>query len=136
MMFLSKMRGSIPKDLGINLLVFKDKRRGESIQEEVDVPEVTVSAEYKFKQDPRGSFKISLQEGSIMVVHYQKMQPTVALYGQTAWELYQEIINRELVSRMEHAAYLGQELQKAEDALKLGKNYVQDFPLFEKFMEY
>lgn len=136
MMFLAKMRGSIPKDLGINLLVFKDKRRGESIQEEVDVPEITVNADYKFKQDPLGSFKISLQEGSIMVVHYQKMQPTLALYGQTAWELYQEIINRKLVSRMEHAAYLGQELQKAEEALKLGKNYIQDFPLFEKFMEY
>jgi len=136
MMFLSKMRGSIPKDLGINLLVFKDKRQGESIQELVDVPEIEAVSEYKFKQDPLGSFKISVEEGRIRVVHYQKMQATVAIYGQTAWELYHEIINRKLVSRIEHAAYLGQELQKAEDALKLGKNYMQDFPLFGKFMEY
>ena len=136
MMFLAKMRGSIPKDLGINLLVFKDKRRGEPITELVDVPEIEAGSDYKFHQDPEGSFKISVEEGSIRVVHYQKMQPTMAIYGQNAWELYHEIINRKLVSRMEHAAYLGQELQKAEDALKLGKNYVQDFPLFEEFMEY
>jgi len=136
MMFLSLMRASIPKDLGINLLVFKDKRRVESIQELVDVPEIEAGSEYKFKQDPEGSFKISVEEGRIRVVHYQKMQATVAIHGQTAWELYHEIINRKLVSRIEHAAYLGQELQKAEDALKLGKSYMQDFPLFGKFMEY
>jgi dihydropteroate synthase len=41
-----------------------------------------------------------------------------------------------LISRMEHATYLGSELEKAEIALKLGKNYVQDFPIFHKFMEY
>ncbi|OPX60854.1 MAG: methyltetrahydrofolate:corrinoid/iron-sulfur protein methyltransferase [Methanobacterium sp. PtaB.Bin024] len=136
MMFLAKMRGSIPKDLGINLLVFKDKRRGEPIQEEVDAPEIDGMANYKFVQDPAGSFKISLIDGRIMTVHYQKMQPTLVIYGQTAKAIYDEIIKRQLVSRIEHAAYLGQELQKAEDALKLGKNYVQDFPIFHKFMEY
>ena len=31
---------------------------------------------------------------------------------------------------MEHATYLGAELQKAEIAAKLDKNYVQDFPIF------
>jgi dihydropteroate synthase-like protein len=136
MMFLSKMRGSIAKDLGINLVVFKDKRRGETILEEVDVPEIEAGFEYKFRQDSAGSFKINVEAGRIRAVHYLKMQPQVAIYGETAWEIYHEIINRGLVSRMEHAAYLGQELQKAEDALKLGKNYMQDFPLFERFIEY
>ena len=136
MMFLAKMRGSIPKDLGINLLVFKDKRRGEIIQEEIDVTEIEGMTDYNFTQDPAGSFKINVFDGRIMAVHYQKMQPTIAIHGQTAKEVYDEIIKRELVSRMEHAAYLGQELQKAEDALKLGKNYIQDFPIFQKFMEY
>ena len=136
MMFLSKMRGSIPKDLGINLLVFKDKRRGEVIQEQIDVPETEGVADYKLTQDPAGSFKINIADGRIMAVHYLKMQPTISIYGQTAKAIYDEIIKRKLVSRIEHAAYLGQELQKAEDALKLGKNYVQDFPIFHKFMEY
>lgn len=136
MMFLSKMRGSIPKDLGINLLVFKDKRIGEVIQEETDVPEVEGAANFSLKQDPSGSFKINITDGKIIAVHYRKMQPTVAISGYTAKEVYDEIIKRKLVSRIEHAAYLGQELQKAEDAVNLGKTYVQDFPLFQKFMEY
>lgn len=136
MMFLAKMRRSIPKDLGINLLVFKDKRRGEVIQEQIDVPGIEGEANYKFIQDPAGSFKINIVNGKIMAVHYLKMQPTLIISGETAKEIYDVIIKKELVSRIEHAAYLGQELQKAEDALKLGKNYIQDFPIFQKFMEY
>ena len=36
---------------------------------------------------------------------------------------------REVTLTQEHAAYLGKELEKAEIALKLGKQYVQDDPL-------
>ena len=48
----------------------------------------------------------------------------------TARAIYEEIQRRNLISRMEHAAYLGMELEKAEIALKLNKKYVQDFPKF------
>ena len=51
--------------------------------------------------------------------------------GQSAKEVYEEIIIKDLVSRMEHAAYLGSELQKAEIAMITGKEYVQDFELFK-----
>jgi dihydropteroate synthase-like protein len=136
MMFLARKRESVPKDLGINLLVFKNKRRSEPIEEEFDVPEFNGSADYQFIQDSAGSFKISLKEEEIWTVHYLNMKPTMVIKGHTAKEVYDEIIKRNLVSRIEHAAYLGQELEKAEDALKLGKNYVQDFPLFRRFMEY
>jgi dihydropteroate synthase len=37
-----------------------------------------------------------------------------------------------LVSRLDHAAYLGSELAKAEIALKTGKEYIQDRGLFVK----
>jgi dihydropteroate synthase len=37
-----------------------------------------------------------------------------------------------LVTRLDHAAYLGNELAKAEIALKTGKSYVQDNSLFDK----
>ena len=46
-------------------------------------------------------------------------------------EVYEEIISKELVTRMEHAGYLGSELQKAEIAMITGKEYVQDFELFK-----
>ena len=58
------------------------------------------------------------------------MKPDVAITGQTAKQVYDMIIKQGLVSRIEHASYLGAELQKAEISLKLGKNYLQDFQLF------
>jgi dihydropteroate synthase-like protein len=135
MMFLAKKRGSIPKDLGINLVVFKDKRRGVALEETLSIPEVDAEPDYSFKPDPAGSFKITISKGLIRAVHYQKTNPQMAFTGIQAKPILDEIIKRKLVTKLEHAAYLGSELQKAEESLKLGKRYTQDFPLFEKFME-
>ncbi|MDM7911512.1 MAG: DUF4346 domain-containing protein [Methanotrichaceae archaeon] len=38
-------------------------------------------------------------------------------------------MDRGLVSRLDHAGYLGRELEKAEAALHLGRRYIQDEPL-------
>jgi len=132
MMFLAKNRGSIPKDLGINLIVLKDKRKGETITEEIDAPLIKGAANYKFTQDPQGSFKIMIEKGFIRAVHYVNMKPDVIIKGKTAKAVYDEIIKMGLISRLEHATYLGAELQKAEIAAALHKNYVQDFELFKK----
>ena len=135
MMFLAKHRGSIPKDLGINMVLFKDKRKPQVIIEKIDVPVVDAEENYKFKHDPSGSFKIMLEDGYIKAVHYLKMEPQIALKGKTAKAVYDEILERGLISRMEHATYLGSELERAEIAAKLGKNYIQDFPLFKKIYQ-
>lgn len=132
-MFLAKNRGSVPKDLGINLLVFKDKRRTSDIIEKLEVPVFTAQADTSFKPDPEGSFRIIIHNGLIKAIHYINMEPVQAVVGRTAKEVYDEILRRKLVSRMEHAAYLGSELQKAEIAVQLGKNYIQDLDLFNKF---
>lgn len=132
MMFLAKSRNSIPKDLGIHLIILKDKRKGEPVDEEIDVPLIEGKADYAFTQDPCGSFKITVQDGIIKAVHYKNMKPDVAITGKTSKEIYDMIIKQGLISRMEHATYLGAELQKAEIAAKLRKNYTQDFPLFKK----
>ncbi len=134
MMFLAKNRGSIPKDLGINLVVFKDKRRPYGIVEEYDVPVVDAFEDSNFIHDPAGSFKILVDAGRIKAVHFVKMEPKIAVLGETAKAVYDEILRRGLISRMEHATYLGSELEKAEIALKLGKSYVQDFQLFKRFV--
>jgi dihydropteroate synthase-like protein len=131
MMFLAKNRGSAPKDLGINLLILKDKRKREKIIEDIDTPIVLGVEDYKFKQDPCGSFKLMVERDVIRAVHYKNMNPDVSITGETAKQVYDMIIKQGLVSRVEHAAYLGAELQKAEISLKLGKNYLQDFPLFK-----
>lgn len=50
----------------------------------------------------------------------------VVVEGQAAAELYCTAIERGLVSRLDHAAYLGKELARAERALTTGETYVQD----------
>jgi dihydropteroate synthase len=44
--------------------------------------------------------------------------------------VYQTIIREKLITKLDHAAYLGKELEKAAIALNLGRSYVQDEPLF------
>jgi dihydropteroate synthase len=52
--------------------------------------------------------------------------------GKTADVIYSKIIELGLVSFLDHAAYLGSELTKAEIALRTGKEYIQDQPMFKK----
>lgn len=132
MMFLAKKRGSIPKDLGINLVFFKDKRKFDGLLEEYPVPVVDGEEDYSFQRDPAGSFKIFIEDECIKAVHYLKTEPQIAIKGKTAKSVYDEILKRGLISRMEHATYIGSELEKAEIAAKLKKVYIQDFPLFRK----
>ena len=139
MMFLAKNRKSIPKDLGINLVAFKDKhKRNDVIVNENDgIPQTQLKTPLKFVRDKAGSFKINVEYGTttanskIIATHFKKNKPELVIVGHSAKEVYEEIINKKLVTRMEHAAYLGSELQKAEIAMITGKEYVQDFELFK-----
>ncbi len=46
-----------------------------------------------------------------------------------AIDIYNTIIQRKLLTRLEHAAYMGKELYKVELVLKYGKKYRQEFSL-------
>ena len=138
MMFLAKNRQSIPKDLGIDLLVFKDKKKRFDLKQEAeDIPTIKQEEPMKFVRDKAGSFKIrvehaiTVEDSYLSVTHFKKNQADISFEGKTAREIYEEIIKKGLVTRMEHAAYLGSELQKAEIAMLTGKEYVQDFELFK-----
>ena len=138
MMFLAKNRQSIPKDLGIDLLVFKDKKKRFDLKQEAeDIPTIKQEEPMKFVRDKAGSFKIrvehaiTVKDSYISVTHFKRNQADISFEGKTAREIYEEIIKKGLVTRMEHAAYLGSELQKAEIAMLTGKEYVQDFELFK-----
>jgi dihydropteroate synthase-like protein len=132
MMFLAKNRKSIPKNLGIDLILFKDKRKHEKVKEKIEVPIIEAQGGIEFIQDKAGSFKILVEDDKIKVIHYKNMEPQIALVSDNAKKLYEEIIKKNLVTRLEHAAYLGAELQKAEIALVTGKDYRQDLELFRK----
>ena len=141
MMFLAKRRSSVPKDLGIDLLILKDKRVHEEpydkkLEDRAGVVEVSENYE-AIELDSAGVFKIftSRAEGVLVAVHYNSAQtdkPVNIIKGKTADSVYLKIIEMGLVSKLDHAAYLGSELEKAEVALCIGKDYVQDNFLFKK----
>jgi dihydropteroate synthase-like protein len=123
MMQLSSRRKTPPKDLGLDLLHLKQKRR---------LPEEPLPQELKEAQpghvyvlDELGPFRIFLSRGLIVA-----RNGPVSICGRNARDLVNSLVDLGLVGRLDHAAYLGRELQKAETALHLGRDYVQDEPLW------
>jgi dihydropteroate synthase-like protein len=140
MMFLAKRRDSVPKDLGIDLLVLKDKRNHEeaynkSLEADAQVTIAKESVEPAVL-DPKGVFRIIVDRNAetIVALHFataEAEKPNNIIKGETAEAVYAKIVEADLVERLDHAAYLGSELAKAEVALKTGKEYIQDSPLFK-----
>ncbi len=142
MMFLAKKRNSVPQDLHVDLLVLKNKSmREEPYAEALEAETSVVAASEEAEPtvfDVKGLFKIAIDRVNevIATMHFsapQAEKPTVIVKGKTAEGIYAKIVEMGLVTRLEHAAYLGSELAKAEIALKTGKEYIQDNPLFKKF---
>jgi dihydropteroate synthase-like protein len=141
MMFLAKRRGSVPKDLGIDLLVLKDKRkREEPYHEAIEAEAQVITASEKAAPtilDKEGTFRIAVDrtEENIVALHFTTLQtdkPINIIKGKTAEGVYAKILEVGLITRLDHAAYLGNELAKAEIALRTGKDYIQDSSLFGK----
>ncbi|MBK5133590.1 dihydropteroate synthase-like protein [Candidatus Bathyarchaeota archaeon] len=141
MMFLAKKRESVPKDLGIDLLVLKDKRKHEEFYDKKveSMSHVVQTNEFseKVPLDSHGEFRILLDRNSgvIVALHFSKykaLYPSNIVKGKTAKSVYTKIIHLGLITRLDHSAYLGSELAKAEVALKTGKEYIQDNVLFKE----
>jgi dihydropteroate synthase-like protein len=136
MMYLANKRSTPPKDLGIDLLKLKEKRWVEkpyddSVEETIEV--VNAREVAKLILDDKGWFIIRIDRvaGLVVATHFRDNEdPDLIVKGNTAREIYRSILDRGLVGRMDHAAYLGKELTKAEMALKLGRSYIQDRALF------
>jgi dihydropteroate synthase-like protein len=139
MMYLAKKRASVPKDLGIDLLVLKDKRsREEQYNPVLEEPSlVTVASEENLpaELDAVGMFKIVLDRKNDIIdaslyADVEMAKPVKIIKGKTAEAIYTKIVQLGLVTRLDHAAYLGNELAKAEIAIKTGKEYIQDRKIF------
>jgi len=131
MMELAWFKKQPPKDLGIDLLVLKDKRRTPiSFQHDGEVIYVEGYSDV-FKPDPTGYFKIWVDhDKGVVNVQYNGVKGRVLFKGRDVKSILKYIIDNNYVSDLKHAAYLGYELSKAEQALITGKNYVQDMDLF------
>lgn len=77
--------------------------------------------------DPRGNFIIKSENGKISVEHYSPDEILLNVYGgEKAMPIYMQISRNGAVSNINHAIYLGTELQKAEESVKLRIKYEQD----------
>ncbi len=126
MMQLSRIRESSPKDLGLDLLCIKEKRR----RPDYPLPEKTIRAKSSknWRVDPEGPIRIRIVPDSIngnsglIVAEHEK----ASIVGKSAREVMDTLLELKLVSRLDHAAYLGRELEKAELALRFNRSYAQD----------
>jgi dihydropteroate synthase-like protein len=120
MMVLMKGR-PYPKDLGIDLLVLKEKRR----RREPPVEYETITAVKKMPgditYDPKGNFRIGIDDDQIIAVIHGK-----AVRGKRWQDVLSTIISHGDVSLLDHAGYLGRELYKAELAIRYGRSFEQD----------
>ncbi len=131
MMYLAKMRGSLPKDLGIDLLRLKEKAvRREVFDKRLLGSAKLIKARRRKDGLKRDSyFKIFVTE-TITVMHFSDDSLNLIIQGEDAEELSHEIAHLDLVRDLSHALYLGRELEKAEIAFKTGKSYIQDMDVF------
>ena len=137
-MFLAKKRDSVPRDLGLDLLILKDKIEREA---PLNFGKTKIVSAKKPKQkpvvvDPCGVFRVMVdrENKKLVALHYlssESKEPTCAIRGADAEAVMAEVLRFGLVSQLEHAAYLGGELAKAEVALRVGRDYIQDANLFE-----
>ena len=80
-------------------------------------------------RDPAGYFVVYVDRhrGILSLEHYDDDGVLdVVIEAEQAARLYIPAIERGLVSRLDHAAYLGRELARAEEALRTGAPYIQD----------
>ena len=122
----SEMMMLSPKDLGLDLLYIKEKRR----RPDFPLPENTIQAKPSkgWRIDPAGPIRIHIVpdsisgNGGLIVAEHEK----ALVVGKNAREVMDTLLELELVSRLDHAAYLGRELEKAELALHFNRSYAQD----------
>lgn len=83
---------------------------------------------HRMTPDPAGYFVVYADPArGISLEHYRNdgLLDNV-IEGRSAAELYIPAIEQSLVTRLDHAAYLGRELGRAEIALRTGQPYIQD----------
>jgi tetrahydromethanopterin S-methyltransferase subunit A len=94
------------------------------------VPRVTLPRDthYESRADKAGRFKIRLEEQSIAVEHLNGKENRLlrVIEGKTARDVCLALIRNGWVSKLDHAAYLGRELARAELALRSGRPFTQD----------
>jgi dihydropteroate synthase-like protein len=110
-----------PKDLGIDLLVVKEKRKRREPPLDYDTKITAKKMPTDIILDPKGNFRIGIEGDHIIAVIHGK-----AVQGKHWQDVLYTILGQGDVSLLDHAAYLGRELYKAELAIRYGRSFEQD----------
>lgn len=95
----------------------------------VSVEHIRARQPQRLTLDKAGYFVVypDARRQELLVEHYSNQGALdCILEGSSPAYLYCEAIERKLLTRLDHAAYLGRELARAEQALKTGEPFVQD----------
>ncbi len=137
MVYRAYVRKSPPINVGVDLLILKDKRIRDERCPEVPGDRITVvkSGRCPLRLDPKYFLKVYVDRNkySLVVDVYSSKEGKLIrrFRGKEPTALARCVLSEFDLTR-EHAAYLGYELCKAELALKLHKTYVQDEPIFRE----
>jgi len=112
-----------PKDLGIDLFCIKEKRRRREPPLTYSTCDEAGEIHGEIEFDPAGNIRIGIEDGFIVAVHKDR-----AVKGRKWEEIFNVLLKEDRVSLMDHAAYLGKELYKAELALRFNRSFEQDGP--------
>jgi len=112
-----------PKDLGLDLLILKEKRRRREPPLEYGSIVDACPAPDEIVYDPLGCIRIGIEEDCIVAVHKGR-----AVRGKHWEDVFYTLLASGSLSRLDHAAYLGKELFKAELAIRLRRSFEQDGP--------
>jgi dihydropteroate synthase-like protein len=110
-----------PKDLGVDLMVIKEKRRRRVPPLDYDTIIDAEPTQTGMERDPQGDVHIGIEGGMIVAVH-----DGVAIRGAHWNEVFSTLLRQGRLSLLDHAGYLGKELYKAELALRFGRSFDQD----------
>ncbi|SFM65524.1 thymidylate synthase [Thermodesulforhabdus norvegica] len=87
---------------------------------------VASEREFRYRLDPMGYFRISL-DGDAILVEYRTGDVTLKTYRhRKATRLQHEIARDAVISDINHAIYLGRQLERAERCLREGLPFEQD----------
>ena len=107
----------------------RDPGAAESFAANTPVVPIAGKLPEKMVSDPAGYFVVFIDRARAMLnlEHYKNNGVlTMIIEGHSAAEVYMTAIDHALLTRLDHAAYLGRELARAERALSSGEAYVQD----------
>ncbi len=120
MMVLSKDR-PYPKDLGIDLLVLKEKRKRREPPVEFETVMAAKTMPDEITYDPKGNFRIGIGGDQIIAAINGR-----AVRGRRWQDVFSTILSHGDVTLLDHAGYLGRELYKAELAIRYDRSFEQD----------